>query len=340
MILYKDSGIQPPPPAPNPQDVLATKGGRYRFQGQERMDEVKGAGNSWDYKYRMHDPRLGRFFAVDPLSAKYPWNSNYAFSENRVIDGIELEGAGYKPVNSWSGQVDNKMITKKLGSSYDGQNMTFSEYYNVRSTQIAEYYEGHELDCADLHLKVLNHFAVENKLPLEVKSYRADLQESSGSNDGVIRPNYSRDEGFSQQAVDEVYSKLSKVGASDFFKNDWLFKDISSAYDLKGGDIITAKYGDNHFHVQLLMYSIHGKAFGHVEVMQGNTDDTHSATPISKEQYRFDKLNIGEYWNNENSGNNVNQANYQRRQSQPLEIKLRRYNFEQMQKSYNSYLKH
>jgi hypothetical protein len=47
----------------------------------------------------MHDTRLGRFFAIDPLSSKYPWNSTYAFSENRVIDGIELEGLEWQPVN-------------------------------------------------------------------------------------------------------------------------------------------------------------------------------------------------------------------------------------------------
>lgn len=40
----------------------------------------------------MHDARLGRFFAVDPLAPEYPHNSPYAFSENRVIDAIELEG--------------------------------------------------------------------------------------------------------------------------------------------------------------------------------------------------------------------------------------------------------
>src|SRR5690606_4639049 len=40
---------------------------RYGFQGQEKDDEVKGSGNSINYKYRMHDPRIGRFFAVDPL---------------------------------------------------------------------------------------------------------------------------------------------------------------------------------------------------------------------------------------------------------------------------------
>jgi RHS repeat-associated protein len=65
---------------------------RYGFQGQEMDDEVKGEGNSVNYKYRMHDPRIGRFFAVDPLTAKYPHNSPYAFSENVVIDHIELEG--------------------------------------------------------------------------------------------------------------------------------------------------------------------------------------------------------------------------------------------------------
>ena len=65
---------------------------RYGFQGQEMDDEIKGPGNSINFEYRMYDPRIGRFFMVDPLAADYPWNSLYAFSENRVIDGIDLEG--------------------------------------------------------------------------------------------------------------------------------------------------------------------------------------------------------------------------------------------------------
>lgn len=44
---------------------------RYGFQGQERDDELKGDGNSLNYTVRMHDPRVGRFFARDPLSTKY-----------------------------------------------------------------------------------------------------------------------------------------------------------------------------------------------------------------------------------------------------------------------------
>ena len=43
-------------------------------------------------QYRIHDARLGRFLSRDPLAPDYPWNSPYAFSENRVVDRIELEG--------------------------------------------------------------------------------------------------------------------------------------------------------------------------------------------------------------------------------------------------------
>ena len=67
-------------------------GYRYGFNGMEMDNEVKGTGNSVNYKFRMHDTRTGRFFAVDPLASDYPWNSPYAFSENDVIRAIELEG--------------------------------------------------------------------------------------------------------------------------------------------------------------------------------------------------------------------------------------------------------
>lgn len=68
---------------------------RFGFQGQEMDNELKGDGNSLNYTFRMHDPRVGRFFSVDPLTKKYPHNSPYTFAENRVIDGTELEGAEF-----------------------------------------------------------------------------------------------------------------------------------------------------------------------------------------------------------------------------------------------------
>ena len=65
---------------------------RYGFQGQEMDNEIKGEGNSVNYKYRMHDPRINRFFAVDPLFGDYPELTPYQFASNSPIYMLEVEG--------------------------------------------------------------------------------------------------------------------------------------------------------------------------------------------------------------------------------------------------------
>ena len=75
---------------------------RFGFQGQLKENDLYGDGNSYAFKYRINDARLGRFLSLDPKAKEYPWNSPYAFSENRLIDGKELEGAEYYSVH-----VDN-----------------------------------------------------------------------------------------------------------------------------------------------------------------------------------------------------------------------------------------
>jgi|GEM_PF-6320316 len=72
---------------------------RFGFNGKENDNEVKGIGNSLEFKYRIYDSRLGRFLSVDPLAPEYPWNSTYAFAENDVIRAMDLEGAEKNIVN-------------------------------------------------------------------------------------------------------------------------------------------------------------------------------------------------------------------------------------------------
>jgi RHS repeat-associated protein len=86
---------------------------RYGFQGQERDDEVKCEGNSYNYTFRMYDNRLGKFFVVDLLEKAFHRNSPYAFSENRVIDGFELEVAFQMDVNYVRSKFD-KAIQKPI----------------------------------------------------------------------------------------------------------------------------------------------------------------------------------------------------------------------------------
>lgn len=63
---------------------------QYKFQGQERQDEL---GLNWDsFKWRNYDYAIGRFFNVDPLAEQYAYNSTYAFQENKMGMGRELEG--------------------------------------------------------------------------------------------------------------------------------------------------------------------------------------------------------------------------------------------------------
>jgi len=66
-----------------------------KFQGQEVASKEFSDGSGLEiveFKWRMHDPQIGRFWQVDPLSDKYVYNSTYSFSENNVTTHVELEG--------------------------------------------------------------------------------------------------------------------------------------------------------------------------------------------------------------------------------------------------------
>lgn len=62
----------------------------------------------------------------------YPHNSPYAFSENRVIDGVELEGLEYVSANE-SVTPDGKTFGQVYGDLYEGQQLDIDgqTYYNV-----------------------------------------------------------------------------------------------------------------------------------------------------------------------------------------------------------------
>lgn len=110
---------------------------RLGFQGQEKDDEIHGAtGTSYSYEYRIHDPRVGRFLSIDPLAAKYPFYSPYAFSGNRVLDAIELEGLEplalnpmNKPLTTEEYQMQGKVLSNMAASLIDGPTYVLSTLY-------------------------------------------------------------------------------------------------------------------------------------------------------------------------------------------------------------------
>ena len=72
---------------------------RYGFNGKEKDDETEGTGNELDFGSRLYDPRLGRWYSIDPLHQKYAGYSPYNFVLNspilyRDVDGRDLDVGG------------------------------------------------------------------------------------------------------------------------------------------------------------------------------------------------------------------------------------------------------
>ncbi len=86
---------------------MSLEGYRFGFQNQEKDNEVKGEGNSINYTFRMHDPRLGRFFVLDPLAAKFVGWSPYVFCKANPIMLIDKDGREATPPDWYKDQYGN-----------------------------------------------------------------------------------------------------------------------------------------------------------------------------------------------------------------------------------------
>lgn len=78
---------------------------RYGFNGMERDDEAKGAGNSYTTPFRQYDPRLGRWLTIDPLHHWRPFESTYAGFGNNPI--YFVDPSGLTPTNGGDDNTDS-----------------------------------------------------------------------------------------------------------------------------------------------------------------------------------------------------------------------------------------
>jgi RHS repeat-associated protein len=101
-----------------PHNLHTTKRG---YQGSESDDDVKGEGNSYTTFYRIHDPRLGRWFSIDPVFQ--PWQSPYNSMDNNPIWhndvlGDWVKGAGFwRNMKSSDGQIKAEDFSKTISGS-------------------------------------------------------------------------------------------------------------------------------------------------------------------------------------------------------------------------------
>jgi|GEM_PF-6300332 len=92
------------------------------YQKQEFTEDL--GLNTHQWKYRVSDPAIGRFWQVDPLAEDYTYNSTYAFQENKLGSGIELEGLETKYWKVVFGAlkflngVENVVVNETYGEAY------------------------------------------------------------------------------------------------------------------------------------------------------------------------------------------------------------------------------
>ena len=223
---------------------------RYGFQGQENDPEVKGIGNSVNYKYRMHDPRVGRFFAVYPLTTHYPGSSPYVFSQNRVIDGIELEGREWsqstvvdeetglttitfnlkiKLVNSTGQPINQAQMKTQIVNEFQEQ-FTYKDvdnniqYKAVMATTDIEFVEEADAHC-DFYINIVE------------DSFKNPEEEETEDGMNFVGWTYDKDGQANTQgrridiAINEFYNGKLMGVENEKFENDefvgfeWIFSD-------------------------------------------------------------------------------------------------------------------
>ncbi|MDE1208455.1 hypothetical protein LCI24_16810, partial [Tenacibaculum sp. LAR 2:5] len=78
----------------------ALRGVKNNLKTYQKQEFTEDLGlNTHEWRYRVSDPATLRFWQVDPLAEDYTYNSTYAFQENKLGMGIELEGLELYPIN-------------------------------------------------------------------------------------------------------------------------------------------------------------------------------------------------------------------------------------------------
>ena len=176
---------------------------KYGFQGQELSEDL---GLNWhEWKYRMSDPALGRFWQIDPLAEDYTYNSPYALQENKMGMGVELEGLelgdrqmDYSPlrntINDFSTNPNRKSTGKPIATFGLGYSKGKSK--SVGSPILGADTKANALNVnAELQVGSTNGDAVEFNLELATLEGNTEiLGERTGMKGGLFDGNLRIDE--------------------------------------------------------------------------------------------------------------------------------------------------
>ena len=112
----------------------------FGYQGSLKDDGIKGSGNSYTTKFRLLDVQRGQWDTRDKLFKKYPGWSPYAFSQDRVIDGVDLEGKEFFKITDYANAKGQITQTKIQVVSYGKPGHNMNSYDATKDAQIVHRY--------------------------------------------------------------------------------------------------------------------------------------------------------------------------------------------------------
>jgi predicted chitinase len=206
---------------------------RYGFQKQEIDRELWGGAVS--FEYRVEDPRLVRFFSVDPVASKYPYYSPYQFSGNRLIDMVEMEGLEPKESGSYCGQG---AIAPKL----DDKGKAVEGTENQRWTWNKSQWASTNVGVTKNELTTLFHRGDKNLLQtlettvnLEGSQYGISTQKELN---GFIAQTAHETQGFTKLSEDVQRYTFKNLRGTNFSRLDKYSDEYLKSVIAKGGDAV------------------------------------------------------------------------------------------------------
>ncbi|MBU3661555.1 MAG: hypothetical protein FGM14_16955 [Flavobacteriales bacterium] len=138
---------------------------RFGYQGSEKDDESKGGGNSYTTFYRQLDPRVGRWFSMDPV--KKSWESPYVSMENKPITFSDPNGDDVIGTSEISAERTQKIIVNDVFKNesfndfkklivLDSDNKTFKKIDNKKFDEATKNLSPDEKALAMGYFKAIN----------------------------------------------------------------------------------------------------------------------------------------------------------------------------------------
>jgi hypothetical protein len=174
----------------------------------EKDDELKGEGNSYDFGARMLDSRIGRWFAMDYLTDKYPYDSPYMVSGNSPISIIDPDGERKRKIThvitmGEDGKTVQSVFTEDKIVSYELKSLsriTGFDRYSGDAEITYDYY-----DTADIEIIV--------------KSASGEIIHQDIKKDNLMEKRFT-DKTFTPKFILESKDKISHLGIGGYAFSD------------------------------------------------------------------------------------------------------------------------